>query len=70
MKEFNLSSKLCDGFGNPHYHPLDVKEFIRLLKEEFQDGDDELYEDSEGINWCNWDLLNKKLDKLAGEELV
>lgn len=46
----------------------DVKEFIRLLNETVQDGDDELIE-IDGINYCNWDLIVERLEKLIGENL-
>ncbi len=36
----------------------DVKEFINELKEEFR-----------GCNLRTWDLISKKIDKLAGEKL-
>jgi len=59
MKEFNLSEKIYtewDAFARE-----DVKEFIKLLKEELE---------KQGIT----EIYNKKLldriDKLAGEDLI
>jgi len=60
--KFNLSEKIkFDETGNIGlFVEKDVKEFIRLLKEdialEFEDD-------------CHLDWLNIKIDKLAGEEL-
>lgn len=45
----------------------ETKEFIDKLQEVMQDGDDELYEDKEGVNWCNWDLLQKRVNQLIGD---
>ena len=63
MSEFNLSSKEHIHWGTePAYARDDVKEFIRLLKEEIHN-DPEMYLES-------LDDFDGLIDKLAGEELV
>ena len=58
MKEFNLSEHLkeTEEYGEILF-PKRVKEFIRLLKEEFK------YE-------TYWQKVCDKINKLAGEKLI
>lgn len=65
--EFNLSEKVSKAhptiIGGEIIDARDVKEFIRLLKEDILDGDD--INSSVNIKW----LLNN-IDKLAGDKLT
>ena len=60
MTEFNLTEKITHlDYDEPHLQVKDVREFIRLLKEELSgDGSYMVY----GIHWT--------IDKLAGPELT
>jgi len=53
--EFNLSEKMKDWVKPTYKEEKDVKEFIRLLKEEF--------ENNESLD------INETIDKLAGDKL-
>lgn len=59
IEEFNLSEKQLEVMtsGLKLYEEKDVKEFIRLLKEEMY-----CYSDKE--------IIDMKIDKLAGEKLI
>ncbi len=64
-KEFNLSEKIVEvsHYDNPwreHLFVKDVKEFIKLLKEKFND-DGEYYYYKE---------IEEEIDKLAGDDLI
>ena len=63
--EFNLSEKIKEHFYDVDAHAMapfidliDVKEFIRLLKEEFP------------INCKEHHKFHNKIDKLAGDKLI
>ncbi|MCK9371155.1 hypothetical protein M0R04_14685 [Candidatus Dojkabacteria bacterium] len=64
-KEFCLSNRRLDhedSYPAPHYLEADVKEFIRLLKEEIEDfRHDDCYA---------WEYLFIKINELAGEKLI
>ncbi len=70
MKEFNLSEKItmskclkCKEFYGRRYKEEDVKEFIRLLKEELERGvkRNKVFP----LDWCF-----DSIDKLAGPNLI
>lgn len=72
MTEFNLSEKIAiiyevspSGETWTYYAHKDVKEFIRLLKEEFRELS---YKDEEWISQ-SLDTIEDRIDKLAGEKL-
>ena len=59
-KEFNLSGKRIDSYHGFKYREEDVKEFIRLIKEDLWN-----LTESEEV----WDIINKRAgDKLGGED--
>ena len=59
MKEFNLSEKGCKGKWNYYFHEKDVKEFLRLLKEEFN-----IVEES--ADFDSYDFLDKTEEWKSG----
>jgi len=62
MSDFNLSSKILrDGDGYPCIRPQHAKEFIRLLKEDFER--DIMFKEIRKY-------LLDQIDKRAGEELI
>ena len=72
-KEFNLSDKrklitkgnLMDIIHKkPIYNQEDVKEFIKRLKDDLY-----LFWQEELRESCNWEDINFKIDKLAGDDL-
>jgi len=71
-KEFNLSEKeiMCncyecsDGLA---YHKTDVKEFIRLLKEEMYNYGHFSFQIG---NKDGKDIMNEIIDKLSGDKLI
>jgi UDP-glucose 4-epimerase len=65
-EEFNLSDKAMFNGNKPLcFREDDVKEFIRLLKEELND-----WKEIKDMCLTEWNVLEYKIDKLAGEELV
>ena len=84
-EEFNLSTKICQG-RSPYFrylHSSDVKEFIRLLKEEIDKLHDKQRDSQEttsnpevalerlnkaNLIYGNGGIL-EEIDKLAGEKL-
>ena len=64
MKEFCLSSKVEEEQGGEMYYEEDVREFIRLLKEEVNKKFG--LRGFEGAEFT----INRKIDKLAGEGLI
>ena len=67
-KEFNLSEKGCKGKWNYYFHEKDIKEFIKILKEEIDEIEYGNIEElaAETIN----NSIKKRIDKLAGKELI
>ena len=59
MSDFVLSEKEHGCYGCEEYFKEDVKEFIRILKEEIGDA---------GDIW--WEANCEVIDKLAGSELI
>lgn len=74
-KEFNLSEKnKCLVNGQPtkdnYYLEKDVKEFIKLLKEEFGDCRDKTDVWADEERWNKFEkMFKKKLGELAGKNL-
>lgn len=70
MTEFNLSEKRINRHGliSIGYNEDDVKEFIRLLKEEVISGT--LFSDFNGKPFTLKRKLKDKIDKLAGDKLT
>ena len=65
MSEFNLSEKIQMDSEYLDWEMLkieDVKEFIRLLKEEMNDDD--------SLDYSTQVEIERKIDKLAGEKLT
>ena len=76
-KEFDLSEKIDDDsfpgmFYNGFLITEDVKEFIRLLKEEIKEREKEDPQDSKlAYTFNSWlEDVCKIIDKLAGEKLI
>jgi len=67
--EFNLSNKRC-GLGhldmNNHYHEEDVREFIRLLKDEIKD----YCSENDTFNLSAHHKVQMIINKLAGDKLI
>ena len=79
MTEFNLSEKIDDSFVSDEdfdfIRTKDVKEFIRLLKEEINDPEiisnyGHTQQERLVIMLYVQDFINKKLNKLSGEKLT
>jgi hypothetical protein len=67
-EEFNLSEKfylrIIDGKNKKCYKEENVKEFIRLLKEEIKKDQDIC------LSYMDEERMDKIIDKLAGEKLI
>jgi len=60
---FNLSSEVCwENIGNEYIYIKDVKEFIRLLKENVGS--------ESSLSKLGRELVIREINKLAGEELI
>lgn len=63
-KEFNLSEEIWEIDNDNVVHTDDIKEFIRLLKEEIENAEQSGYINDEQID------LREIIDKLSGKELI
>lgn len=72
MTEFNLSDHIyVDGAGNHKLFPVDVREAVRLLKEELNDFKNSMWiYATASVDRDNINLLFSRIDKIFGDKLI